>query len=194
MTTTLRRATVCGAVLLFALGCDSSGPPAPFLLSISAGDGQRDTVGQTLPLPYALLVRNASDSTPAATMTVSWSVIAGGGSVTTTSTTGLTGVAIATRTLGTVAGPQKVRAGIGATAVTFTDTALAGPPGTALKVAGEGQNGAPGLALPVPFAVLVQDQYDNPVGGVTVSWAVDSGGGTLSPTSSQTAVGTRIDS
>jgi hypothetical protein len=40
----------------------------------------------------------------------------------------------------------------------------------------------------VPFAVLVQDQYGNPVESVTVNWAVTAGAGSLSVPSSKTDI------
>ena len=41
--------------------------------------------------------------------------------------------------------------------------------------------------MPQPYAVTVQDQFNNPVAGVTVTWAVTAGGGSLSSPSSVTA-------
>jgi hypothetical protein len=62
----------------------------------------------------------------------------------------------------------------------------AGPAAQAHKAGGDAQTGAPGSALPVPFAVLVQDQSGNPVASVTVSWAVTGGAGSLSAPTSKT--------
>ncbi len=62
----------------------------------------------------------------------------------------------------------------------------AGPAVRILKSAGDAQVGVPGFPLAVPFAVLAQDQSDNPVESITVAWAVTAGGGSLSTTSSKT--------
>jgi hypothetical protein len=47
-------------------------------------------------------------------------------------------------------------------------------------------SGQPGTPVADSAAALVRDQYGNPVPGVTVSWAVTSGGGSVSPASSTT--------
>jgi hypothetical protein len=172
--------------LAAALACaEGSGPGTSYVLTITAGDAQTDTIAKTLPITYAVKVMDAAGAVQAG-VTVSWSVTAGGGSVTTSSVTDAFGIATATRTLGTSAGTATVKAQAGSASVTFTATALAGPPNHMLKSAGDAQTGAPGLALPVPFAVLVQDQYNNPVESVTVSWAVTGGSGSLSIAASKT--------
>jgi hypothetical protein len=65
-----------------------------------------------------------------------------------------------------------------------------GPPaGPAVRIimsAGDGQFGAPGSPLTVPFAVLAQDQHNDPVESVTVNWDVTGGAGSLSDTVSKT--------
>lgn len=173
-------------VFTAALACsDNSGPTARYLLTITGGDAQTDTVGKVLTIPYTVKVTDQAGAN-AAGVTVSWSVTAGGGSITPSSTTDAAGIATATRTLGTVSGAATAAAQAGGTSVTFSATALADPPDHMLKSAGDVQTGGTGVALPVPFAVLVQDQYNNPVESVTVNWAVTAGGGTLSATTSKT--------
>jgi hypothetical protein len=113
-------------------------------------------------------------------------VTGGGGTITASSTTDGAGIARAIRTLGIVAGTQTAKALVGSASVSFTATAVAAPPTQRNKNAGDGQSAAAGSVLPMPFAVLVEDQYDNPVESVTVSWTVASGGGSLSAPSSKT--------
>ena len=48
--------------------------------------------------------------------------------------------------------------------------------------AGNSQNGAPGRELPLPLDVIVTDNKDRPVPGVSVTFAVTAGGGSLSST------------
>lgn len=62
------------------------------------------------------------------------------------------------------------------------------PPGVAAvaKVAGDAQTGPVAVALPVPLAVKVTDSAGNGVQGITVAWAVVSGGGSVSATSGST--------
>jgi len=181
-----RYVTVVGTVML-AAACsgDSYNPQGAYQLTLSAGDAQTDTVGKPLPASYAVLVADSA-GTPAAGVVVAWSVTGGGGTITRSSTTDGAGLARAIRTLGTVAGTQTAQAVVGGASVSFTATALAAPPTQRSKNAGDAQTAAAGSVLPVPFAVLVQDQYGNPVESVTVSWTVASGGGALSVPSSKT--------
>src|SRR5215212_2731640 len=84
------------------------GPKGP-KLSIVSGDGQTDTVAQALSLPLTVEFRDTLDQ-PISGTTITWSVVTGGGSVTTTSVTGVDGRASASYTLGQVAKDNSVRA------------------------------------------------------------------------------------
>ncbi len=54
------------------------------------------------------------------------------------------------------------------------------------KVPGPRQQSAAGAALAQPFAVLVRDQYGDPLAGAAVTFAVTAAGGTLSATTATT--------
>jgi Domain of unknown function (DUF4082)/Bacterial Ig-like domain (group 1) len=56
-----------------------------------------------------------------------------------------------------------------------------------IKVSGNNQTGTVGTALSNPLIVQVKDSTGNPQSGVTVNFAVTSGGGSVSPTSAVTA-------
>src|SRR5204862_1173008 len=85
-------------------------------------------------------------------------------------------------TLGTTAGSNTLTASIGTgNPVTFTATATAGAATQLTIHAGDTQSATVGTALATPPAVFVQDQFGNPVAGVAVTFAVTSGGGTVSP-------------
>ena len=60
------------------------------------------------------------------------------------------------------------------------------PPDAIVLVSGNNQSGRPGAALANPFIVEVIDENDDAVSGVTVTFAVTAGGGTLSATSATT--------
>ncbi len=63
------------------------------------------------------------------------------------------------------------------------------PLGTAaalISVSGDGQNGPVGTALAQDFVVQVNDLGGSPVAGVTVTWAITGGGGSINPTSDLT--------
>jgi hypothetical protein len=58
-----------------------------------------------------------------------------------------------------------------------------GPPPTATtitQVSGDGQTGVAGAALAAPFVVRVTDAQGDVVSGLSVSWSVTAGGGSLS--------------
>jgi len=168
------------AAILLLAGCggsDGSGPTASHTITAQSGDGASAAVSQ----PVTLSVRVTDDSGAVAPgVSVTWSVVSGGGSITTPSTSDANGVASATFTLGQAAGTQRARAALGSSTVTFTVTAVAGPAAKLKKSAGDAQTGTAGSALAQPYAVVVQDQYNNPVSGVKVAWSVTTGGGTLS--------------
>ena len=69
--------------------------------------------------------------------------------------------------------------------VTFTVNV--GEPADAIKkISGDNQSGRPGARLANPFVVEVVDENDDPVSGITVTFAVTAGGGSVSPTSATT--------
>jgi hypothetical protein len=63
-------------------------------------------------------------------------------------------------------------------------TVVAAP--TISKVSGDNQSGATGTTLPNPLVVQVGDASGNPQSGVTVTFAITTGGGTLTPASAVT--------
>ena len=60
------------------------------------------------------------------------------------------------------------------------------PPDAIVLVSGNNQSGKPGARLANPFVVEVIDENDDPVSGVTVTFKVTAGGGTLSTRSATT--------
>lgn len=119
---------------------------------------------------------------PVSGVAVQFAVTAGGGTLGRTSaTTDATGIASSgTWTLGTVAGVNTVDATVtGLTPVRFTATGTAAAPASLTVSAGNNQSAAVGAAVSTAPAVLVKDQYGNPVAGTTVTFSVMSGGGTL---------------
>src|SRR5438445_9664074 len=65
---------------------------------------------------------------------------------------------------------------------TFTATAIAGSAASMAVSAGNNQSAAVGTAVATPPAVIVQDQFNNPVAGVAVTFAPAAGSGSVSPT------------
>ncbi len=165
----------------------SAPPPPPNSLSIVSGNSQTATVGTALPNPYVVIVRNSS-GTGVAGVTVSWSVVSGGGSIAATSVTNSSGQASATHTLGSTVGAQRVTATVaGATGspVTFEATGTAAPvqSNTLSLVSGNSQSATVGTALANPYVVQLKNPAGQGVSGATVTWTVVSGGGSIAATS-----------
>ena len=122
------------ATLVAACGDDGTGPEesAP-VVAKQSGDAQTGSPGAALADP--IVVRVTRDGSPLAGQSVAWSVAAGGGSVSpTSSTTDSNGDASTTWTLGGTPGGNALQAAVtGATGspLTFTATGEAPPPATA---------------------------------------------------------------
>src|SRR5207248_10149143 len=92
------------------------------------------------------------------------------------------GIATATRTLGTTAGIQRATASVGGligSPVGFSATATHGDPTQIAINAGDGQSATLNTAVAIDPSVVVRDRGNNPVPGVTVTFAVATGGGSV---------------
>lgn len=152
-------------------------------LQKAGGDGQQALPGTTL---GAQLRVRALDQlgAPVVGQAVTFTVTAGGGSLSSTSVaTGADGTAGTSWTLGTVDGaPQAVSASIAGTATPLVFNATASavvPPGSVALSAGDNQGAMAGTTLSVRPAVLVKDASGNPAAGKTVTFTVTSGGGSV---------------
>lgn len=169
----------------------SANPGPPSQITVVSGNDQTGTVAQALPQPLVVLVRDQFNN-PAGGTTVAWAVALGGGSLSaSSSSTDAQGRATVTWTLGTVAGinnnsVQASVSGLPGSPATFTATANAGAATQLGYVSGNVQTGKVGMSLALPLVVLVRDQFDNPVSGVAVAWAVTAAGGALSAASTPT--------
>jgi len=155
-------------------------------IALQAGNAQTDTVGATLPMSYAVLVTDALGNAKAG-VTVTWTVTGGGGSITPSSVTDGGGMAVATRVLGTGAGTgthtaQAAVTGLSGSPVLFTASATSGT-ATTLALAGGNAQADTVDAVLAPYTVLVTDAFGNPKAGITVNWAVTSGGGSVTVSS-----------
>jgi hypothetical protein len=148
---------------------------------VSGGD-QTGVAGQPLPLPLMVEVRDALGNLVAGTV-VTFEVTQGGGEVASPSvTTGADGRASTAYTLGTRAGPgHQVTASSQAASVSaiFLETAVAGPPAGVVAQSGDVQTALPGSQVPTPPTVRVSDVFGNPVSGVSVTFEVGVGGGSV---------------
>ena len=156
-------------------------------LSKVSGDNQEGMSNETLAKPFVVEARSASGSALVG-VSVTFAVVAGGGTLTVTNTTtDHSGRAQSLLTLGPNLETNTVEVsveGISQTAVFRAEATLPLPIPTTLEyVSGDNQRGLTGETLRQPFVVEVHDQYDDPMEGVTVTFAVSIGGGSLSETS-----------
>ena len=165
-------ATVAGLTGSPALFVDNGTTGSASTIAAAGGNAQTDSVKSTLPRLDSVLVTDGVN--PVSGVTVTWAVTKGGGTITPSSITNVNGIATAQWILGDTAGAQTATATSGVLAgspVTFTATATAGAPASITKNAGDAQTGAAGTAVATALSVLVKDQFNNPVPGVTVTFA-----------------------
>jgi adhesin/invasin len=179
-TATATSGSLTGSPLIFT----ATGTATPTKISISDGNGQSATAGTALANPLKVLVQDASDN-PVAGVSVTFAVATGGGSFASAVPviSGADGVATAPAwTLGTAAGANSATATSGSltgSPLTFTATGTAGAAAKISISAGSGQSAVAGTALANSLKALVQDSHNNPVAGVSVTFAVTTGGGSF---------------
>jgi adhesin/invasin len=179
-TLTATSAGLTGSPLTFT----ATGTPAPATqIAINAGNNQTATVGTAVAIVPSVIVRDASNS-PVAGVTVTFAVATGGGSVTGgTATTDASGIAtVGSWTLGTTAGSNTLTAtsaGLTGSPLTFTATGTPAPATQIAINAGNNQTATVGTAVAIVPSVIVRDASNSPVAGVTVTFAVATGGGSV---------------
>jgi len=151
-----------------------------------AGNVQSAQVGTPVAIPPAVVARDASGN-PMANVAVNFAVVAGGGMVTApTAVTGANGTAaVGSWTLGPTPGANRLAARVtGMPDVLFDATAIAVPTGTLVVPVGvNNQTATVGTPVTAAPAVVVRSPTGSPVAGVTVSFQVTLGGGSLQRTS-----------
>ena len=158
----------------------------PALLKIS-GDNQAGASGTVLSDPFVVEIQDQNGSTLAG-ISVTFTVVAGGGTLTVrNTTTDANGKAQSLLTLGPNLETNTVEVsveGISQTVIFRAEVTPPPPIPTTLKyVSGDNQSGLTGETLMQPFVVEIHDQYDDPMEGVTLTFAISIGGGSLSETS-----------
>lgn len=175
-------AAVTGALIVAAC---SGGDPIepgnePQAVAIVQGSGQEALYGTLLPVTPRVIVSGASG--PLVDFPVAFSVENGGGTITgANARTDANGVAtLGSWTLGPTPGANAVKASAGAKSVTLTAMALTGPPTTFAVTAGDDQTATTTQRTPLAPVVQVTDGNFG-IAGVTVTFAVTEGGGTVTP-------------
>ena len=193
-------ATVAG---LESVTFTANGYATPHSLTKVSGDDQEGPASTQLAAPFVVLALDENGAAMAGAV-VTFSVTAGGGTLSsttdansctiasstssTTATTDADGQASARLTLGSEPGSNTVSATVeGFEAETFTATATEQTTSHSLtKVCGDDQEGTAGVLLDRPFVVSVSDEDDAAIAGVVVTFSVTTGGGTLSSTTATT--------
>jgi hypothetical protein len=147
----------------------------------NAGDNQAALAGSAVPIPPSVLVKDANGN-PKAGVAVTFAIESGGGAITgAVATTNASGIAtVGSWTLGPAIGQNVLRATSGTLqSVLFTASSVAGAAASVAKNAGDNQSALAGTPVPIPPSVLVKDANGNPRPGAAVTFAVVSGGGSV---------------
>jgi adhesin/invasin len=157
-------------------------------IALNAGDGQTATVNTAVAIDPSVIVRDAFNN-PVQGRNVTFTVTAGGGSTVPASpavvATNASGIAAVTSwTLGPTAGTNNntltaTSTGLTGSPVAFTASATAGSATQMALNAGDGQTATVNTAVAIAPSVIVRDAANNPVAGVSVTFAVGLGGGSI---------------
>jgi adhesin/invasin len=162
-------------------------------IALNAGNNQSATVGTAVAIAPSVKVTDAANQ-PVAGVVVTFAVTIGGGSITGASqATDANGIAtVGSWTLGTKSGNNKLTAtaaGLTGSPVTITAIGTADAPTSIAVNAGNNQTAPAGTTLLTRPSVKVTDTYGNGVPNVAVTFAVTSGGGTITGASRTTGSG-----
>src|SRR5205823_5913121 len=166
-------------------------------IALNAGNSQTAPAGTAVATPPSVLVRDQFNN-PVAGVAVTFAPASGSGTVnpTTPVTTDASGLAaVSSWTLGTAPGTNTLTAtasGLSGSPVTFTATGTTGAATQIAINAGNGQTATVATAVATPPSVIVRDQFNNPVAGVAVTFAVAPGEGAVDPTTAVTTNGSGI--
>jgi hypothetical protein len=183
----MRKPLALAVAALSLWGCSGSDSPThkqaepPAAMQKVQGDAQVGTVNTALGTQLKVKVVDAKGAGVAG-QTVEFAVSGGAGSVSPASgTTGADGTVSTTWTLGKSSTETHTVTAISGSlpSLIFTAAANAGAPVAIIAFAGDGQNGVIGSAASTRPAVKVTDAFGNGVAGVTVSFSVTGGGGTV---------------
>jgi len=155
-----------------------------------AGDSQSAAVGEPVAISPAVKVTDGLGD-PVAGVAVTFSFVSpdttGSGEDRTTDANGV--ATFGEWRLGTIAGEQRLYAtspSLRGNLVIFTATATRGPAVAIAQNGGDDQVASLGVPVAQPPSVLVTDTYGNPVAGVPVTFALGSGGGSVTGASQVT--------
>ena len=174
---------VAALFLLAYAGCSGDKKTEPSAATTIVANSETTlsaAAGTTVSPAPSVIVLDQND-VPFAGATVTFNVVSGGGTITGESVvTDVSGIAtVGSWTLGKTAGPNVLTATSGALSLTFNATGVAGPAASLTIAAGDNQLGIAGAAVPVAPSVVVRDTNGNAKSGVTVTFAIGDGGGSV---------------
>jgi hypothetical protein len=162
-------------------------PGAPSKLVAITPTNLAGTVGQLVAASISASLRDQFDNpVPGIELTVT--VSGGGSSVPNVTTDGNGTASIPTWSLGTTKGTQTLTLYLNSVSVGFSAAAAAGPLQSLDILSGNNQSGLAGKTLTQGVLLAAVDQYGNRLDNQTASFAVLSGGGSLSSGTALTAV------
>ena len=149
--------------------------------TLQSGSGQTAAAGTAATSPFIVKVVDQTGAPLAGTM-VSFVVTSGGGTLSAASaTTDASGLATVNYTAGATVGTSVVTATVAGLAPLTFSTSI-GAANVVTIVSGNSQTGAPGAAFAAPYTIRVANAAGTALVGVPVTFAITSGGGTLSAT------------
>lgn len=170
-------ATGAGSVVFAATGTAGSATQ----MAVSAGNNQRAQVSKTVAIAPAVVVRDALGNAVGG-VTVTFTATSGGGvAVAGRQVTDATGIAtVGAWFLGETPGTNTLIASSpGLTSVSFTAAADPGRPVSMTANSSVSQTAPAGTPIGDPPSVIIRDAVGNAVSGVSVTFAVASGGGAV---------------
>ena len=177
----LASAAFFAAATIAACHSDSTGPSATAAaIAPATTPSAGPAVSTSVPGPTVKVT--SSDGTPVEGAIVTFAVTAGGGAIQyPTATTDAQGIASSGLwQIGPKVGVNTLAAAIeGVAPLSFTVTSTPGAPSKVAVNSGDAQQGAPGSTTSSPLAVRVTDAGGNVKPGVTVTFAVLAGGGSI---------------
>jgi hypothetical protein len=178
----LSRLLLLGSVSLAGCGGDTH-PRVPTTFT-KVSDNQTAVVGKAVAIPPTVAILDANGNGIAG-IEVTFALASGGGTLTgSTATTNAEGRAAAgSWIMGTTSGFNTLTAAavnVPGSPVTFNAIATAAAPATITKLSAEPSSPPAGSNVD-SIVVRIADQYGNPVGGASVTFAVTGGGGSVSP-------------
>jgi alpha-tubulin suppressor-like RCC1 family protein len=177
-------ASVVGGPVPLSAATPATVLPVPAALAAIAGDSQAGTVGARLPEDLrAKITDRFGDPVPG--VTVGFALTAGRGALSdssvVTDSLGEARVALALDTTTGISVVEARTARLPRAVARFRAEARPDVPAAVTVVSGDNQGAFSGAALPMALVVRVADRYGNAVPGVTVTWEVTSGDGSVAP-------------